>query len=1357
MEANEQREVLSHSGNSVSIPITSKSKGSTGNANSPRGGSTRSTEDATDGIRSSAGSRRKSIEIEGLTPDSESSKLFEEDMRKKMEAQKRSEAAATSSTNKSELRASTSSAGPTSNKQTSPHYNGKMANMHTFPAGGPKKPGLDRPPPTSPILQLPTVARAVDLKKSQPTSPTRYTIKKNDAPSSSGPNAQRQLAASAQKQTAARAEPKSPSKPTKGPFDSVPSEKGVHASNDLQDDIDAYDMTIKAKRQEPAPRKPSSVTIEPLSPKDSELSKESAMVIDAKDEDEELLAGLESAPLPSNALMLSSSSSLSPPSERKAGHLFSNAKIPETKVGKAPTSVGRPPLRSHGLAAAPSSSTRPIKSAPVPKSKSTVRQILDDDDYEAPPVSAPAKSSLASKIDSALSELGEPSPKERETPKRTTRASKKKEVVLIELSDGEDDAPKTPKTAGRRSLLDDIMDPDESFEDDNEQKFGSEASTLPNSTDPETQATFHLPYFQDDVGMGHVSADEPTTDQLKSKVPAGILFDCSLSVTFSKQGISIWKVLPGKKSTGKSPAKKTKTKTPTKKTSEKADVEVMDVDETPSDPPKPTTEEDMDAQEVENLTKVPSSTLTHLLLSHVAPSRILSVDIFAQPGLILMHLTSGKTTALKRTAHNSSSASLSTQTGEDPKTALVSSSKRTPNDKKRTRAQRDTAEAPSNLDTLAPTSKKSSTTQELVDVDAETSKDGENGSAEREPSKSSLDLSYEVGDDDVALVTPQPSTVDKDSKLLVDPFEDKESTRLLIFSLDRQALTPISSLLMQLSKSKPTSLATSSTSDAAESAEKKDNASPNVPATHWFEIFGRASNLTELPQDLVSAWWKPDVVAEADKKVLKSPTRLKPNATPTSSQASLGGAQMPIVATKSRLLAKEKGEEAEYLRNKEQQLSTKYCAPHPIGDLTATIATIAKDYDTLRQEVFGKRWPFELIVPALRGLVASSIVNAPPLYIYADPDLYHNSTLRTSLRSSLRPRKNEKSVPRPSSFLDKDTPVITYPKLLGANSNGEETEEHDDEEAGKSASKSSNMDSVIVRQNDVDRLQPGVFLNDVLVNFYLLYIEHQLMPKAMRKRVKIFSSYFFTLLYEHGYSRVQKWLSQQSIFDYDFVVIPINLHLHWKVAILCNPSNTPETYAVRSKKAKAAASASTDDKGAKEGDAKADSSDAKADATTPSKSNGKHDSGDKDTKDSKSDQTPKRGASNAEDPKQSCILILDSLGSSRDSKIASSIRQMMSEEAKKRDREVVDFDASNLTVYHPRVPQQPNYTDCGLYLLHYVEKFCLDLPADVSKSSVSGGSLMGDDWFPASEVSGKRRTISSCIDSLMKEGYGSKD
>lgn len=70
--------------------------------------------------------------------------------------------------------------------------------------------------------------------------------------------------------------------------------------------------------------------------------------------------------------------------------------------------------------------------------------------------------------------------------------------------------------------------------------------------------------------------------------------------------------------------------------------------------------------------------------------------------------------------------------------------------------------------------------------------------------------------------------------------------------------------------------------------------------------------------------------------------------------------------------------------------------------------------------------------------------------------------------------------------------------------------------------------------------------------------------------------------------------------------------------------------------------------------------------------------------------------------------------------------------------------------YQPKVPQQTNFTDCGLFLLHYMERFCLDLPEDLSRHAIDK-VIMGEDWFPVEEVDGKRRKISECIDMLYHE------
>ena len=61
----------------------------------------------------------------------------------------------------------------------------------------------------------------------------------------------------------------------------------------------------------------------------------------------------------------------------------------------------------------------------------------------------------------------------------------------------------------------------------------------------------------------------------------------------------------------------------------------------------------------------------------------------------------------------------------------------------------------------------------------------------------------------------------------------------------------------------------------------------------------------------------------------------------------------------------------------------------------------------------------------------------------------------------------------------------------------------------------------------------------------------------------------------------------------------------------------------------------------------------------------------------------------------------------------------------------------------PKVQQQPNFSDCGIYLLQYVESFFKDPIKDYTLPIRSLGS-----WFTKDEVEGKRDNIASLIRTL---------
>ncbi|KAI9766261.1 MAG: hypothetical protein M1840_006675 [Geoglossum simile] len=99
---------------------------------------------------------------------------------------------------------------------------------------------------------------------------------------------------------------------------------------------------------------------------------------------------------------------------------------------------------------------------------------------------------------------------------------------------------------------------------------------------------------------------------------------------------------------------------------------------------------------------------------------------------------------------------------------------------------------------------------------------------------------------------------------------------------------------------------------------------------------------------------------------------------------------------------------------------------------------------------------------------------------------------------------------------------------------------------------------------DLERLDEGEFLNDNIIAFYLRYLEQKLEPKhdSTANRVYFFNTFFYERLTSRSsgkkginYEGVQKWTSKIDIFNFDYVVVPVNESAHWYVAIICNLPN----------------------------------------------------------------------------------------------------------------------------------------------------------------------------------------------------------
>lgn len=119
--------------------------------------------------------------------------------------------------------------------------------------------------------------------------------------------------------------------------------------------------------------------------------------------------------------------------------------------------------------------------------------------------------------------------------------------------------------------------------------------------------------------------------------------------------------------------------------------------------------------------------------------------------------------------------------------------------------------------------------------------------------------------------------------------------------------------------------------------------------------------------------------------------------------------------------------------------------------------------------------------------------------------------------------------------------------------------------------------------------------------------------------------------------------------------------------------------------------------------------------------------------------------------KQPLILIFDSLAGASRSRVVATLRDYLSCEYKIKMPEAPlhTFNKDNMPGHCVKVPQQNNFTDCGLYLLQYVEQFFKDPVRDYR---VPIKQLAN--WFDTLTVTRKREDISNLLQRLMNERNG---
>uniref|UniRef100_A0AAQ5YKE4 Ubiquitin-like protease family profile domain-containing protein n=1 Tax=Amphiprion ocellaris TaxID=80972 RepID=A0AAQ5YKE4_AMPOC len=323
---------------------------------------------------------------------------------------------------------------------------------------------------------------------------------------------------------------------------------------------------------------------------------------------------------------------------------------------------------------------------------------------------------------------------------------------------------------------------------------------------------------------------------------------------------------------------------------------------------------------------------------------------------------------------------------------------------------------------------------------------------------------------------------------------------------------------------------------------------------------------------------------------------------------------------------------------------------------------------------------------------------------------------------------------------------------------------------------------ITVTNEDLHCLNDGEFLNDVIIDFYLKYLVLEKLKKEDAQRIHVFSSFFYKRLNQRErrnvpdttnlpiqkrkHNRVKTWTRHVDLFQKDFIFVPINESAHWYLAVICFPGLEGPVFELNPLfHGPIPASTSASDLHSEENIP--DHCRPLAVEQRPGRprlhrisvcySSGK---GDDDTYYSFSDDQSScqdecsDDGTLAEDTlssdtsslaskpslcKQPCILIMDSLRGPARSTVVKTLREYLEVEWEVRKGSQRSFGKEVMRGSSPRVPQQDNFSDCGVYILQYVESFfekpipSFHLPVNLSE------------WFPQQRMKTKRDEIKELI------------
>ncbi|XP_042723511.1 sentrin-specific protease 7 isoform X3 [Lagopus leucura] len=295
-----------------------------------------------------------------------------------------------------------------------------------------------------------------------------------------------------------------------------------------------------------------------------------------------------------------------------------------------------------------------------------------------------------------------------------------------------------------------------------------------------------------------------------------------------------------------------------------------------------------------------------------------------------------------------------------------------------------------------------------------------------------------------------------------------------------------------------------------------------------------------------------------------------------------------------------------------------------------------------------------------------------------------------------------------------------------------------------------------VTREDLKCLEYGEFLNDVIIDFYLKYLLLEKAPKHLAERTHIFSSFFYKCLTrtekfseedpkvsvaQRRHKRVRTWTRHINIFSKDYIFVPVNEESHWYIAVICFPWLEETVYEDCPHQNSFNLSPLQSEN--KSEDSVIGSAlpypEEEMDANRFFSSKGGNESADSASVLDSGISKISLNNSKRQICKRPCILILDSLKAGSVQKTVQVLREYLEVEWEAKRKTHREFSKSTMVDFYPRVPKQDNSSDCGVYLLQYVESFFQNPIVDFEQP------VHLEKWFPRQLIRSKREEIQDLI------------